>query len=218
MNQNSLAVGFLVVAGGTTLAQPPAVTAPIVPLTPSASCATPLVGTAGPVCGRGGRLTLVGSEGQPFGLSVSSHFDGHVRAAEAARMVFHDYDFQPGSGKLNHRGWERVVEVAKLMGGNADPVVIERMPRDPKVAELRRLTVLAALTEVAPAVQPTRVVVAAPLAQPIRGPEAIIIHQTMLGLTASGGYLPSNSAGGATGGNSPSGGQPSGSPTTPNNR
>lgn len=210
MTQHPLAVGVLVVAGGTALAQPPAVVAPR-PTLPAVTCTTDA-----PACGR---VRLVGSAGQPFGLSVNSHFDGHVRAAEAARLVFHDYDFQADGSKLNYRGLDRVGEVARLLAGSTDPVVVERLPRDPKLAEQRRLAVLTALAEAAPGVDPSRVVVGVPAATPLRGSEAVIVHQTMLRMTASGGYLPSG--GGTTGltagGASPTGGQPS-SPNTPSNR
>jgi len=146
-----------------------------------------------------------GSAAQPFGLSVTSHFEGHVMAGTAARMVFHDYDFLPGSDRLNYRGLDQVYHVARLMGVSPAPVVIERLPRDPQLAERRRLAVLVALASVDPKVALTRVVVAEPIAFPLRGSEAELIYKTMTRQTESMGYLPMTSTGGNFGGGVSSG-------------
>lgn len=136
---------------------------------------------------------IEGPDGQPFGLSVTSHFEGHVMAGTAARMVFHDFDFLPGSDRLNYRGMDQVRQVARLMGISPAPVVIERLPRDPNLAERRRMAVMAALASVDPSVSPARVVVAEPLAYPLRGSEAELIYRTMVRQTESMGYLPGSS-------------------------
>jgi hypothetical protein len=114
-------------------------------------------------------------------------------------MVFHDYDFRADSGELNYRGVDRLREVALLMRVNAEPVVIERLPRDPALAEQRRLAVATALSRIDPQLHPSRVVVAAPVSHPLSGIDAITIHQTQNQLTASTGYLPSNTQGGGIG-------------------
>ncbi len=131
-------------------------------------------------------------EAVPFGLSVDAHFAGHVAAGTAAQMAFYDFDFLPGSDRLNYRGVDQVYRVARLMGVSPAPVVVERTPRDPGLAERRRLAVLAALGAVEPSASPSRVVVADPVAYPLRGSEALLIYNTMTRQTQMYGALPVN--------------------------
>lgn len=188
----SLAAGILLIGAESTFGQSP-----------------PCVRPAAPARLRSWFGRFEAPDAQPFGLSVTSHFEGHVMAGTAARMVFHDYDFLPGSDRLNYRGVDQVHQVARLMGVSPAPVVIERLPRDPQLAERRRLAVLAALASVDPKVSPTRVVVAEPIAFPLRGSEAELIYKTMVRQTEMMGALPMASMGGNfAGGVSGATGQP----------
>jgi hypothetical protein len=210
--KQGLAAGILLIGAdstfgqapmGTPLPNPPAGThlPGVWCATSPAVCATPR--TARPT-GRdrvhGFFRRIEGPEAQPFGMAVTSHFEGHVMAGTAARMVFHDYDFLPGSDRLNYRGVDQVYQVARLMGVSPAPVVVERMPRDPNLAERRRVAVLAALASVDPSVSPARVVVAEPVAFPLRGSDAELIYRTMVRQTETMGYLPGSSTNSSSGG------------------
>lgn len=225
--KQSLAAGILLIGAESAGAQAP-MGSPL-PSPPSGShlpgvwcpapavCPTPraTVRTPAPARVRNWFGRFEAPEGQPFGLSVTSHFEGHVMAGTAARMVFHDYDFLPGSDRLNYRGLDQIHQVARLMGISPAPVVIERTPRDPNLAERRRLTVLAALANVDPAASPNRVVVAEPVAFPLRGSEAEVIYKSMIRQTETLGYLPgtvTGNAGGGSFGSSSGSGSGSGSP------
>ena len=106
-------------------------------------------------------------------------------------MVLHDYDFVPGAAELNDRGRDRVLRIAALLPYNRFPVVVERLPHAPGLAEERRLTVLAAARRgrrpaSARAGRRRPVAVSAPL----QGPEAERMYYNLLQLTESAGTVP----------------------------
>ena len=80
--KQGLAAGILLIGAESAVGQAPLGSAP------PAMCATP--GVAARMTGRErvrnffGRFE--GPDGQPFGLSVTSHFEGHVMAGTAARI------------------------------------------------------------------------------------------------------------------------------------
>jgi len=117
-----------------------------------------------------------------------------VENGVAARMTLYDYDFLCGTEQLNLRGKDRLFQIALLLGHNTHPLVIERTPHAPGLAEARRLAVLLALNQCPVPVPPERVVIGHPLAVPLPGWEAVFIYQNLESRTLSGG------AGGAGGG------------------
>ena len=144
----------------------------------------------------------------PFGMSVSMHYETHVANGVAARMTLYDYDFLRGGDQLNVRGKDRVRQLAALMEINPFPVVVERMPYAPGLAEARRQAVLAELAAVMPRVPAERVVIGPPIAVPLQGVEAELIYQNLLLQTGTAGALPGTGAGPGSGtSNSGSGGR-----------
>src|SRR5947209_6132057 len=63
----------------------------------------------------------------------------------AAPMVLYDYDFVPGTGQLSQRGRDQVAKMAGLLATMPMPLVVERTPATPGLAEARRYAVLAEL-------------------------------------------------------------------------
>jgi hypothetical protein len=148
-------------------------------------------------------------EAPPLGDSIHRHYTTHVANAEAARMVLYDYDFLPGGAALNWRGRDRLAEIQTLLPRNFCPVVVERTPGCPQLAESRRLAVL---TELGQGPFPTpaeRVVIGPPIAVGLPGVEAEILYQNLLQQTR-GQAAASGAAAGVTG----AAGQPSGSPAS----
>jgi hypothetical protein len=105
------------------------------------------------------------------------HIQTQVANGVAARMTLYDFDFERGGTRLNYRGRDRLRQIAALLPHNEFPVVLERLPFAPDLAEARRLAVLNELAEMAP---PDRVVVGPPLAVPLRGVEASAIYDNLL--------------------------------------
>jgi hypothetical protein len=134
----------------------------------------------------------------PLGMSVSMHYETHVANGAAARMTLYDYDFLRGGDQLNVRGKDRVRQLAALLELNPFPVVVERMPYAPGLAEARRRAVLAELAAVMPRVPAERVVIGPPIAVPLQGVEAELIYQNLLLQTGTVGNLPGTGAGPGT--------------------
>lgn len=139
----------------------------------------------------------------PLGTSVSMHYETHVANGVAARMTVYDYDFIRGGDQLNVRGKDRVRQIAALMALNPFPVVVERMPYAPALADARRRAVLTELAAVMPRVPVERVMVGPPVAVPLQGVEAELIYQNLLLQTGSAGALPGTGAGPGTGTTAP---------------
>jgi hypothetical protein len=157
-------------------------------------------------------------EAPPLGASVAAHYKTHVANGEAARMVLYHYDFVDGSELLNLRGRDKVAEIAGLLGHNFFPIVIERTPTCPQLAEARRVMLLNELAQCSFPIPPERVVIGPPIANGLRGVEAEVVYQNLIGQTQIGGS-PTAGVAGAVGtgqGILPAGaGIGAASPTTP---
>ena len=135
----------------------------------------------------------------PLGYSVAEHFRTQVRNGAAARMTLYDLDFVTGSNKLNYRGKDRLRHVVDMLMALPFPLVIERTPRFPELADARRQAVMDELNEWKISVPPNRIIVGIPIAFPLYGLEAEAIYQNLLNQTESRGAS-SRSGGGTTGG------------------
>jgi uncharacterized membrane protein YgcG len=117
------------------------------------------------------------------------------------------YDFVDQGSKLNLRGKDQLAKMAAMLGHNFFPIVIERTPANPALAEARRLAVLNELAAGPFPVPPMRVVVGQPAATGLQGREAILIYQNLIRQTTNPA-MPAptliqgtaNIAGGGTGG------------------
>jgi len=123
----------------------------------------------------------------PLGYVSGLHFRTQVENAVAARMTLYDYDFICGTEQLNMRGKDRLFQIALLLGHNTHPLVIQRTPHAPLLAEARRLAVLHALSQCPVPVPPERVVIGHPLAVPLQGWEAQAIYLNLVRTIVSGG-------------------------------
>jgi hypothetical protein len=128
-------------------------------------------------------------EPAPFGTSVYTAYLTHVVNGDAARMVLYDYDFVGHTAALNTHGQDQVAKIASMLPRNGFPVIVERTPSNPELAEARRLAVLTQLGRGGVTVPPERVVIGAPIANGLRGAEAEIIYQNLLTQTRERGLV-----------------------------
>jgi hypothetical protein len=130
-----------------------------------------------------------------------------VANGNAARMVFYNYDFLEGSNKLNIRGHDKLVKISRMLPTNFFPIVVERTPSNPELAEQRRAGLLAELVNSRFPVPPERVVIGPPIAAGLAGFEGVFVYGNQLRALASegasgvGGYTASGGldAGGLSG-------------------
>ena len=139
---------------------------------------------------------------RPLGASLYDH--GRIMAANgaAARLVLHRYDFKDGSAELNARGEDQLIKLSAQLANSPFPLLIERTPDGPGLAESRRYAVLAKLATGPCPVGSERVLIGAPMAGGMSGVDAQIVGNNALGRTQQyGPPIPINS----NGVNSPSG-------------
>jgi hypothetical protein len=143
-------------------------------------------------------------------------------------MVLYDYDFVCGNPVLNLRGKDRLCQIVDLVQRTPFPVIVERTPWNPGLAEVRRLDVINELSLAGVVLPPERVVIGPPTAVGLSGAEAVRIYRNLLDLTEHKGIIP-GAAGGATAGTGPAatlgggpgaagggiGAAPGGAPVTP---
>lgn len=146
-------------------------------------------------------------EASPFGQSVTEIVTMQVANGVAARMMLYNYDFEHGGDKLNLRGQDQLRHMAEWLTTQSFPLVVERTPQRPALAESRRLAVLKELAAAKIDVSPERVIVGpAPLGQ-LRGDEALIHYDLFIRYTTNGypavpqGSSSSGSSGGSGGAN-----------------
>jgi len=147
-------------------------------------------------------------EAPALGATIHPHFRTMVANGEAARMVLYRCDFIEGSNALNLHGRDRLTKIAMLLHVNHCPIIIERLPEAPALAEARRMAILTVLTLNDIPIPPERVVVGPPISYGLAGEEAVRIHAYFLENLRTQGAplaLPSGGAG-VSGGSSTTGG------------
>lgn len=151
-----------------------------------------------------GKLLGYPEEFQPRPLGSSVYSMGRTMAANGAeaRLALYDYDFAPGSAELTERGRDQLAKAAAQMAASPYPLIVERTPDDPALAEARRRAVLGALASASLPVGADRVLVGQPLPFGMSGVNAQIVNANALNRTQQyGPPIPINS----NGVNSPSG-------------
>jgi hypothetical protein len=118
-------------------------------------------------------------EAPPLGDSVYRTFRTQITNSEAASMTLYEYDFCPSGAELNERGRDRLAQIQCLLPHNPFPIVIERTPGCPGLAEGRRLAVLTELAHGAFPVPPERVLVGRPQAIGMSGVEAELVYRNL---------------------------------------
>jgi hypothetical protein len=101
-------------------------------------------------------------------------------------MVFYHYDFDDGTARLNVRGRDKLLKVAELIPATFYPVVIERTPAEPGLAEQRRSMLVAELAQGRIPIPQERVLIGPPIAAGMTGVEAIFVYGSQLGSLGSG--------------------------------
>ncbi len=139
---------------------------------------------------------------RPLGSAVHDHARVMVANGAAGRLALFDYDFVQGSHQLTTRGRDQLAKVAAQLAVSPYPLVIERTPGAPALAEARRNAVLNELAANRNPVDPSRVLVGLPVPTGMSGVEAQVISANQLNRTQQyGPTVPINS----NGLNSPSG-------------
>src|SRR5262249_28060315 len=120
--------------------------------------------------------------------------------SEAAAMVLYQCDFLDGTNTLNLHGRDQLTRIACMIAGNNCPIVIERTPEAPGLAEARRTAVLNILAMNNVPVPPERVLIGPAIALGMSGVDAQILYGTSLrNLREQGAPLPVPSSGSGVG-------------------
>jgi hypothetical protein len=131
----------------------------------------------------------------PFGAVVYASYAPAVANGDAAHLVLYRFDFECASQALNLHGHDRLVLMAPLLLRTPFPLIIERTPDAPALAEARRLVVLNELAAAGVSIPPQRVVVGPAPAVGLSGLEAAIIYQNLLQQTEHAPTSPGLSGG-----------------------
>lgn len=99
---------------------------------------------------------------------------------QAALQVLHDYDFQPGSARLNVRGRRELLEIAIRAARNPYPIIIQSIPGRPELERRRWETVVEVLSHLEMPIAPARVIVARPPARPLQGDEILRAYGSLV--------------------------------------
>lgn len=151
-----------------------------------------------------GRIWGYPEEFEPRPLGAAVYEAGKIMVANAAEasLVLYNFDFVDGSNELSPRGVDQLAKVAAQLSVSPFPLIVERTPQDPSLAESRRYAVLARLARGPCPVASDRVLVGVPKAHGLSGTDAQVIAGNALGRTQQyGPPIPINS----NGVNSPSG-------------
>jgi hypothetical protein len=133
----------------------------------------------------------------PLGASVHAHYRGMVANGEAAGMVLYRYDFLCDAAKLNMHGYDRLARMAAYQAEHHQPIVIERTPELPTLAEARRAAVLSVLAKHGHVVSPDLVIIGSRWAVGLPGDDAVRIYGSYLNnLTVQGQPVSPLSSGG----------------------
>jgi hypothetical protein len=122
-------------------------------------------------------------EPRPLGASLYDHAKIMTANGAAARMVLYRYDFLEGSSELSPRGQDQLAKIAAQLAVSPFPMIVERTPSHPSLAESRRYAVLAALARGPCPVPSDRVLVGVPTPIGMSGADAYIISNNSLGRT-----------------------------------
>lgn len=136
-----------------------------------------------------GRMLGYPEEFVPRPLGESVHAFGRVMVANGAeaRMTLFDYDFEPNSTELSARGRDQLSRIAAQLTASPFPLIVERTAADPSLAVARREAVLAALAGASFPIDPSRVLVGAPLPFGMSGTDAQVVSANGLNRTQQAG-------------------------------
>ena len=129
-----------------------------------------------------GKLLGYPEEFEPRPLGASLYDNGRTMVANgaAARLVLFNYDFVGNTSRLNARGRDQVAKAALQLAASPYPLLIERTPDTPGLAEARRATVLNELAGGSIPIDPGRVLVGMPSPSGMAGNEAVFVQYNAL--------------------------------------
>jgi hypothetical protein len=133
----------------------------------------------------------------PLGYFQYQHGQTEVANGTATFMTLYHYDFEDGCEKLNLHGRDQLAKIAVLLPKTFFPIVIERTPEAPALAESRRLAVLKELAHGLFPIPPQRVVIGPSLGDDLRGVEAQLVNTNIMIQTFTRGF---SAFGGVSGG------------------
>jgi hypothetical protein len=113
----------------------------------------------------------------PLGAVIHAHFRTMVANGEAASMVLYRCDFIDGKEMLNLRGRDELTRMAAMLGTNNCPIVIERTPEVPALAEARRMAVLNVFALNGIPIPPERIVIGPSIAHGLSGTDAEFLYR-----------------------------------------
>ncbi len=133
---------------------------------------------------------------RPLGSSVYAMGRTMVSNGAEAGLTLYDYDFVPDSPELTDRGRDQLARAAAQLAASPFPLIVERTPDDPALAENRRRAVAEILASAPTPVGPERVLVGQPAAFGMSGNDARLVGVNALGRTEGyGPPIPLNSNG-----------------------
>ena len=136
----------------------------------------------------------------PLGSALYALERTQVSNSRTAQQTFYDFDFVGDSATLNLKGRQKMARVATELPRSFTPILIEQTARYPGLAELRRQTMLAELSQGPFPVPPERIIVCPPISTGLSGPEATVLFGTQMGqLGGRGGAGGSGITSGNTG-------------------
>jgi hypothetical protein len=116
----------------------------------------------------------------PLGASLYAMGKTMAGNGEAAMMVLHLFDFVDSQAQLTLRGQDQLAKIAALLIHNQAPIVIERTPCAPALAEARRMVVLGELARAGALIPPERVIIGPSLSFGLSGPESVLVYGNLL--------------------------------------
>lgn len=138
-------------------------------------------------------------EAPPLGHWLNLHMNTQIANGIAARMMLYNYDFVCGKDMLNLRGTDRLLQLGEWLNTQPYPLVIERTPHRPALAESRRLTVLNQLAATGFKIAPNRVVIGPGAFGQLSGVEAELLYLNLLDQTKQEGTTPFSVGGSSQG-------------------
>jgi hypothetical protein len=133
---------------------------------------------------------------RPLGAALYDQNRMMVANGAAAKLVLYEYDFEPGTSRLKPRGRDQLARITAQLAASPYPLIIERTPDDPSLADARRMAVLAELAAGPLPIPAERVLVGMPISRGMSGNDADIISANALQRTRLyGPPIPINSNG-----------------------
>ena len=102
-------------------------------------------------------------------------------------MVLYRYDFVNDSDQLNGKGRQRLAELAALPASSVSVLTIENVAEEPRLAVMRRETVIVELLRRSSGISQDRVIIRSVDWPQLRGYEAELIQHRLLKQTTNGG-------------------------------